>query len=85
MRTAQGRFRWRPPNLWRDEGSARTHMTLRRGVPRGFSALAALFVSGAIRRANRKDLSTLKARLESEPDRWPCLSSVRGLLRIARA
>ena len=41
-------------------------MTLRnRGEPHGFSKLAGPFMAAAMRRANRKDLARLKARLEN--------------------
>jgi hypothetical protein len=41
-------------------------MTLRnRGEPAGFSTLVAPFMTRAMRRANRKDLAALKARLEN--------------------
>ena len=41
-------------------------MTLRnRGEPSGFSKLAAPLMAAAMRRANRKDLARLKAKLES--------------------
>ncbi len=66
MRTAQGPFPMETTYLWRDDGPGRTRMVLRnRGTPRGFSALVAPFVAGAMRRANRKDLAALKARLEN--------------------
>ena len=41
-------------------------MTLRnRGEPAGFAKLAAPLMAIAIRRANRKDLASLRARLET--------------------
>ena len=55
-------YTWEPTNVG-------THMTLRnQGTPTGFSAVAALVMVPAMRRANRKDLAKLKAILEaSEP------------------
>jgi uncharacterized membrane protein len=65
MRTAQGPFPMETTYLWRADGPDRTRMTLRnRGVPAGFSVLVAPFMAAAVRRANRKDLAALKARLE---------------------
>ncbi len=64
MRTADGPFPMETTYTWEpvDDG---TRMTLRnRGRPSGFSALAGPFMAAAMRRANRKDLTTLKARLE---------------------
>src|SRR5262249_586458 len=64
MRTEQGPFGMEAAYTWepRDAG---THMTLRnRGNPTGFSAVAALVMIPAMRRANRKDLAKLKTTLE---------------------
>lgn len=66
MRTAQGPFPMETTYTWHaiDDRSAR--MTLRnRGEPAGFSKLAAPLMTIAMRRANRKDLANLRARLES--------------------
>ncbi len=66
MRTAQGPFPMETTYTWQaiDDRSAR--MTLRnRGEPAGFSKLTAPIMTIAIRRANRKDLANLRARLES--------------------
>ncbi|MEV6487790.1 SRPBCC family protein, partial [Actinoplanes sp. NPDC051633] len=66
MRTAQGPFPMETTYSWRPDGDDSTRMTLRnRGEPTGFSTLVAPFVAGAMRRANRKDLAALKARLET--------------------
>lgn len=65
MRTSEGPFPMETSYEWRMLDAERTHMTLRnRGEPRGFSALVAPFMAGAIRRANRQDLALLKALLE---------------------
>jgi hypothetical protein len=51
---------------WEDSGSGGTRMTLRnRGEPSGFSRIAAPMMARAIRRANRDDLTRLKAVLET--------------------
>lgn len=64
MRTADGPFPMETTYTWEPVGAA-TRMTLRnRGRPAGFSALVGPFLAGAMRRANRKDLASLKARLE---------------------
>lgn len=67
MRTAQGPFPMETTYAWQplDEGS--TRMTLRnRGNPAGFSVLAAPFLAGAVRRANRADLRRLRELLEGD-------------------
>src|SRR5260370_26743797 len=61
MRTADGPFAMETTYMWEDTSSGGTRMTLRnRGEPSGFSKLAAPMMAGAMRRANRKDLSRLK-------------------------
>jgi uncharacterized protein YndB with AHSA1/START domain len=50
---------------WEPLDEATTLMTLRnRGRPSGFSLLAAPFMAGAVRRANRRDLARLRTLLE---------------------
>jgi uncharacterized membrane protein len=66
MRTAEGPFPMQTTYTWQSLDAGRTRMTLRnQGEPAGFSRLAAPFMAGAVRRANRKDLAALKARFES--------------------
>jgi hypothetical protein len=66
MRTSTGPFPMETTYTWEPRGAA-THMTLRnRGTPTGFSALGAVVMAPAMRRANRKDLATLKAILEGD-------------------
>jgi hypothetical protein len=51
---------------WEETASGGTKMTLRnRGEPSGFSRVAAPVMSGAMRRANGKDLKRLKQILEA--------------------
>jgi uncharacterized membrane protein len=65
MRTAQGPIPMETTYEWQAEGPDATRMRLRnRGEPAGFSRLMAPFMSGAVRRANRKDLARLKEVLE---------------------
>ena len=66
MRTADGPFPMETTYEWRSLGASRTEMTLRnRGAPSGFSRIMQPFMAAAMRRANRKDLLALKARLEN--------------------
>ncbi|MCV2490787.1 SRPBCC family protein [Geodermatophilus sp. YIM 151500] len=65
MRTAQGPFLMETTYTWERLPDDATRMTLRnRGRPSGFSRLAAPFLTGAVRRANRADLARLRQRLE---------------------
>jgi len=66
MRTAQGPFPMETSYEWSPAGEPATRMTLRnRGEPSGFAGIAAPLMSGAMRRANQKDLARLKSLLES--------------------
>jgi uncharacterized membrane protein len=66
MRTAEGPFPMETTYTWTSSGDAATRMALRnRGEPTGFSRLAAPFMAGAVRRANRKDLARLRTILEA--------------------
>lgn len=67
MRTKQAPFPMETTYTWEPEPDNSTRMTLRnRGEPAGFSKVMAPLMKPAMRRANRKDLSKLKAILESQ-------------------
>ncbi len=68
MRTAQGPFPMETTYEWEPSDGGGTRMSLRnRGAPTGFSRVVAPFMTRAVRRANRKDLATLKRLLEAMP------------------
>jgi len=65
MRTAQGPFPMETTYTWQPVDATGTRMTLRnRGEPSGFGRIAAPVMAAAMRRANEKDLATLKRLLE---------------------
>jgi uncharacterized membrane protein len=66
MRTADGPFPMETTYAWEDAAGGATKMVLcNRGEPSGFATVGAPLLAAAMRRANRKDLSRLKAILES--------------------
>lgn len=66
MATSDGPFAMETTYRWEDSPTGGTIMTLRnRGTPSGFSNLAAPALAAAMRRANKKDLTRLKALLEA--------------------
>jgi uncharacterized membrane protein len=65
MRTAEGPFPMETTYTFESMSETATRMTLRnRGEPSGFLRIAAPFMAAAMRRANRKDLASLKSVLE---------------------
>jgi uncharacterized membrane protein len=65
MRTAQGPFPMETTYEWKSLSENKTLMKLRnRGEPKGFSKLFAPFMSMAMRKANQKDLMSIKHILE---------------------
>jgi len=67
MRAAKGPFPMETTYLWEETADHTTRMTLRnRGMPSGFSKLIAPLLSMLMRRANRKDLESIKKILENK-------------------
>jgi hypothetical protein len=65
MSTVEGPFPMETTYTWEPAGTASTRMILRnRGEPSGFGKIAAPVMGAAIRRANQKDLASLKRLLE---------------------
>ena len=65
MRTAQGPFPMETTYSWETIGDATLMKMRNRGEPAGFSRFVAPFMATAIRRATQKDLTRLKALLET--------------------
>lgn len=66
MSTAEGPFPMETTYTWSDTATGGTRMTLRnQGEPTGFGQLAAPVMARAMRRANLKDLRTLRSLLEN--------------------
>ncbi|MEO7502590.1 MAG: SRPBCC family protein, partial [Gemmatimonadaceae bacterium] len=67
MRTSEGPFPMETTYTWESLSPGSTRMTLRnRGEPSGFARIAGPMVSRSIRKANEKDLASLKEILESK-------------------
>jgi hypothetical protein len=65
MSTAEGPFPMETTSTWRPSGTGSMLMTLRnRGEPDRLGKIAAPMVAAAIRRANHKDLASLKLLME---------------------
>ena len=68
MATSEGPFAMETTYSWTDTPDGGTQMQLRnRGTPSGFGKIAAPVMKAAMRRANGKDLASLKQILESTP------------------
>ena len=66
MGTTEGPMPMETTYTWADAPAGGTAMRLRnRGEPSGFAGIVAPVMAAAVRRANRKDLETLKRVLES--------------------
>ncbi len=66
MQTAEGPFPMETTYTWEALSAGSTRMTFRnRGAPAGFAKFAGPMMSRSIRKANEKDLATLKELLES--------------------
>jgi uncharacterized protein YndB with AHSA1/START domain len=67
MRTEHGPFPMETTYTWTAAGDGSTRMTLRnRGEPAGFARITASAMQRAMRRANTKDLQSLKRILEAQ-------------------